>query len=66
MRAVLVDAEPLVALMDRSDKHHATVAGALKEIREPLVSVWPPIVEAMYLLSYSWQAALDLKKERNL
>lgn len=29
---------------------------ALKGIRDPLVSVWPVIVEAMYLLSTSWQA----------
>ena len=56
MRAVLVDAGPLIALLDRSDDHHERVAGALAEIHDPLVTVWPPIVEAMYLLSFSRRA----------
>lgn len=56
MRAVLVDAGPLVALLDRSDDHHDKVAAALSRIQDRLVSVWPVIVEAMYLLAFSWPA----------
>lgn len=56
MRAVLVDAGPLVALLDRSDNRHTEVIEALKSIQDPLVSVWPALVEAMYLLSFSWKA----------
>jgi predicted nucleic acid-binding protein len=56
VRAVLVDAGPLVALLDRSDGHHQEVVEALKKIQDPLVSVWPVLVEAMYLLSFSWRA----------
>ena len=56
MRAVLVDSGPLVAFLDRSDKHHKVITGVLAEIQDPLVSVWPVLVEAMYLLSFSWLA----------
>lgn len=56
MHAVLVDAGPLVALLDRSDDRHEEVVEALKKIHDPLVSVWPVLVEAMYLLSFSWRA----------
>ncbi|MGB9467592.1 MAG: PIN domain-containing protein [Candidatus Acidiferrum sp.] len=48
---ILVDAGPLVALVDADDQHHGKCVAALKEIREPLATVWPPLVEAMYLLS---------------
>lgn len=55
MRAVLVDTGPLVALLKRDDAEHEVIVAALKEIKEPLFSVGPVIVEAMYLLG-SWQS----------
>lgn len=48
---ILIDAGPLVALVDADDQHHARCVAALKGLREPLATVWPPLVEAMYLLS---------------
>jgi uncharacterized protein len=56
---VLVDAGPFVALIDRGDDHHARCVAALRELRDPLVTVWPALVEAMYLLdTWTEQAVL--------
>jgi uncharacterized protein len=55
VRGVLVDAGPLVALIDADDAHHETCLETLKGIRDPLVTVWPALTEAMYLLGRSWR-----------
>lgn len=47
---ILVDAGPLVALVDADDQHHLACARALPSLDEPLATVWPAITEAMYLL----------------
>ena len=53
---ILVDAGPLVALVDAGDQNHRSCAEALKKIREPLATVWPAFTEAMYLVSDSSEA----------
>ena len=55
MRAVLVDAGPLVAVLDKDDVHHHACLDALKRIGDPLVTVWPAVNEAMYLLGFAWE-----------
>lgn len=47
---ILVDAGPLVAIVDASDQHHRRCVAALRAVRAPLATVWPAIAEAMYLL----------------
>ena len=49
--AVLVDAGPLIALIEPRDRHHRACVAALDAIDEPLLTVWPAFTEAMYLLS---------------
>jgi predicted nucleic acid-binding protein len=44
---ILVDAGPLVALVDAADEQHAACVGALREMREPLGTVWPAVAEAL-------------------
>ena len=48
---IIVDAGPLVALVDADDQHHSACVEALREITEPLATVWPAFTEAMYLLA---------------
>lgn len=47
---ILVDAGPLVALVDADDQFHKKCVAALKVLQEPLVTIWPPVTEAMYLV----------------
>ena len=51
MPDVLVDAGALIALLDRDDAEHERCVEALKGIRDPLVTVWPALTEAMHLLA---------------
>lgn len=50
---ILIDAGPLVALCSRNDTWHLACHEVLAEIREPLLTVWPAVAEAMHLLKDS-------------
>jgi len=51
MKPVLIDTGPLVALIDAGDADHARCAAAAKALRGDLVTTWPAVTEAMYLLA---------------
>jgi predicted nucleic acid-binding protein len=53
VRGVLVDAGPLIALIEPTDRNHGRCVAALKTLTDPLLTVWPAFTEAMYLLSAS-------------
>jgi predicted nucleic acid-binding protein len=57
---ILVDAGPLVALIHEDDNEHRACKDAFANISEPLGTVWPVLTEAMYLLSFSWEAQTAL------
>lgn len=56
MNAILIDAGPLVALLHKHDNNHQLCVDTLTSLGDPLVSVWPALTEAMYLLNFSWEA----------
>jgi hypothetical protein len=56
MNGVLVDAGPLVAVLNGRDRHHRVCVDALRRMRAPLLSTWMPVTEAMYLLDFSMAA----------
>jgi uncharacterized protein len=50
-RAAIADTGPLVAFLDRAERHHAWAAERVKELAVPLLVCEPVLAEAMYLLS---------------
>ena len=51
MRGVLVDAGPLVAILDADDDFHEQCVETLRQIREPMITVWPALTEASHLVA---------------
>ncbi len=47
---MLVDAGPLVAIIDADEPDHRDCVAALAGLETPLVTTWPAFTEAMYLL----------------
>ncbi len=50
-RAAIVDTGPLVAYLDRGERHHAWTVEQVKALDAPLLVCEPVLAEAMYLLS---------------
>jgi predicted nucleic acid-binding protein len=61
---ILVDAGPLIALIDRGEQDHARCVEALEELTTPMVTTWPAFTEAMYLTGSAggWKAQEALWK----
>jgi uncharacterized protein len=47
---ILVDAGPMVAIVDADDQYHSQCVAAFETFQEPMGTVWPAVTEAMYFL----------------
>ena len=61
-RSTLIDAGPIIALFTANDRHHRKVTEALKGYKGTLITTWPVITEAFYMLGYDVRAQLALLK----
>ena len=55
---ILADASFIVATISANDAYYDASMKALKSIREPLISTWPCITEAMHLIGLRRHEAL--------
>jgi len=58
VQSTLVDAGSLIALVDRSDRHHRTVKRFLDDYRGQLLSTWPVLAEACHFMPERAQVRL--------
>ncbi len=61
---ILVDAGPLIALIDRGEPDHERCVETLSSLAAPMVTTWPAFTEAMHLLGSAggWKAQEALWK----
>ena len=57
---ILLDTGPIVAFFDASDHYHDACIEFLKTVSELVLTTWPVLMEAFYLLGFSWKAQDNL------
>ncbi len=60
MKSILIDAGPLIALFDKSDRYHPQAVAFVKKFKGTLFTTWPVITEASHLLAFSVKVQIAL------
>lgn len=60
MRSILIDAGPVIALFDRSDRYHRGAVEFLGHTSCRLVTTWPAVTEASHMLDFDRDAQISL------
>ncbi|MEO9968097.1 MAG: PIN domain-containing protein [Reichenbachiella sp.] len=56
MQSILIDAGPLIALFDKSDRYHTRAITFIKGYQGHLWSTWPVVTEVCHMLDFSTKA----------
>ncbi|MDW3211946.1 MAG: PIN domain-containing protein [Reichenbachiella sp.] len=56
MKSILIDAGPLIALFDRSDRYHEKALDFVREFQGQLWTTWPVVTEVSHMLDFSTKA----------
>jgi uncharacterized protein len=59
MQSTLVDAGPLIALFDKSDRYHQQAVSFLKKNQSMLITTWPVITEVSHMLDFSTKTQIN-------
>jgi uncharacterized protein len=62
LKRVLIDTGPIVAILSPADANHTGCVDQLRELRPPLVTCWPVLTEAVWLLRHDPSAITMLMK----
>ena len=62
MRNTLIDAGPLIALFDKSDRYHAKAISFLKKFEGSLFTTWPVVTEVSHMLAFSTKTQINFFK----
>jgi predicted nucleic acid-binding protein len=57
---VLIDTGPIVAILSAADQHHVRCVAELADLRPPLLTCWPVVTEAQWLLRHDPRAVQAL------
>ena len=59
MKKCLIDAGPLIALFDKSDRFHREIKSFMKGYRGRLVTSWAVVTEVLHMLDFNVSVQMD-------